>query len=172
MPEKGKNILKYSPGAKSLKASFIIYADLECILKEKQSYQNNPKDSYTERKAKHKPSGYSLSLNCSFDEIKNRWKFYRRKDCIEKFSEDLKKLATINYKEKEMIPLTDDEIKSYEKQKACHICKEEFCFDKNKKSEYALNHKVRDYCHYTGKFRGAAHNICNLRYKISLSFYN
>ena len=25
---------------------------------------------------------------------------------------------------------------------------------------------VRDYCHYTGKFRGAAHNICNLRYKI------
>ena len=26
--------------------------------------------------------------------------------------------------------------------------------------------KVRDHCHYTGKFRGAAHNICNLRYKI------
>ena len=70
-------------------------------------------------------------------------------------------------KEKEIIPLTDDEIKSYEKQKACHICKEGFCFDKNKKSEYALNHKVRDHCHYTGKFRGAAHNICNLRYKIS-----
>ena len=28
-----------------------------------------------------------------------------------------------------------------------------------------LNYKVRDHCHYTGKFRGAAHNICNLRYK-------
>ena len=27
-------------------------------------------------------------------------------------------------------------------------------------------HKVRDHCHYTGKFRGAAYNICNLRYKI------
>ena len=66
-----------------------------------------------------------------------------------------------------MIPLTDDEIKSYEKQKACHICKEGFCYDKNKKSEYALNHKVRDHCHYTGKSRGAAHNICNLRYKVS-----
>ena len=37
---------------------------------------------------------------------------------------------------------------------------------KNKKSEYALYHKVRDHCHYTGKFRGAAHNICNLRYKV------
>ena len=28
------------------------------------------------------------------------------------------------------------------------------------------NHKVRDPCHYTGKYRGAAHNICNLRYKV------
>ena len=28
------------------------------------------------------------------------------------------------------------------------------------------NYKVRDHCHYTGKYRGAAHSICNLRYKI------
>ena len=27
------------------------------------------------------------------------------------------------------------------------------------------HHKVRDHCHYTGKYRGATHNICNLRYK-------
>ena len=27
-------------------------------------------------------------------------------------------------------------------------------------------HKVRDHCHYTGKYRGAAYDICNLRYKI------
>ena len=26
-------------------------------------------------------------------------------------------------------------------------------------------HKIRDHCHYTEKYRGAAHNICNLRYK-------
>ena len=26
--------------------------------------------------------------------------------------------------------------------------------------------KVRDHCHYTGKYRGAAHNNCNLNYKI------
>ena len=38
------------------------------------------------------------------------------------------------------------------------------------------NYKVRDHCHYTGKYRGAAHNICNLRYKIpkeiSIVFHN
>ena len=28
------------------------------------------------------------------------------------------------------------------------------------------NYKVRDHCHYTGKHRGAAHNMCNLRYKV------
>ena len=28
-------------------------------------------------------------------------------------------------------------------------------------------HKVKDHCHYTGKYIGAAHDICNLRYKIS-----
>ena len=32
-----------------------------------------------------------------------------------------------------MIPLTKKEIKSYEKQKVCHICKKKFCYNKNKK---------------------------------------
>ena len=61
--------------------------------------------------------------------------FYRRKDCIGKFCKDLKELGTeiINFEEKEMIQLTNKEIKSYEKQKVCHICKKEFCDDKNKK---------------------------------------
>ena len=136
-----------------------------------QYCQNNPKNSYTEKKAKHKPSGYAWCSICSFDDTKNKRYFYRGKDCIEKFCKDLKELGTemINFKKKEMIPLTNKEIKSYEKQKVCHICKEEFCDDKNKK-------KVRDHCHYTGKFRGAAHSICNLRYKvpkkISVVFHN
>ena len=50
-----------------------------------------------------------------------------------------------------MILLTNKEINFYEKQTICHICKEKFCNVKNKK-------KVRDYCHYTEKFRGAAHS--------------
>ena len=76
----------------------------------------------------------------------------------------------INFKKKEMIPLTNKEIKSYEKQKVCYICEKMFCDDKNKKSEYDFYHKVRDHCHYTGKFRVAAHNICNLRYNIPKKF--
>ena len=92
---------------------------------------------------------------------KNRHCFYRGKDCIEKYCKDLKELGTeiINFEENEMIPLTNKEIKSYQKQEVCHICKEKFSNYKNKK-------KVRDHCHYTGKFRGAAHSECNLRYKV------
>ena len=59
MPEEDKNILKHTPGEKSLKVPFISYADLKYLLKKEQSYQNNPKNSYTERKARHKRSGYS-----------------------------------------------------------------------------------------------------------------
>ena len=125
---------------------------------------NNPKNSYTEKKAKHKPSGYAWCSICSFDDTKNRRYFYRGKDCIENFCKDLKELGTeiINSEELEMIPLTNKEIKSYEEQKVCYIYKRKFCYDKNNKSGYDLYHKVRDHCHYTGKFRGAAHNICNL----------
>ena len=65
-----------------------------------------------------------------------------------------------------MTTLTSDEISLYVSKKLCHICKGKFCYGKNKKSEYALYHNVRDHCHYTGKFREAAHSICNLRYKI------
>ena len=66
-----------------------------------------------------------------------------------------------------MVPLTCEENKSYKRQKSCYVCKKEFNTDKNDKNAVKLNHKVRDHCHYTGRYRGVSHNICNLRYKIS-----
>ena len=64
----------------------MMYYIIECLLKKQQSCQNNPENSYRQRKPKHKPSGYSFSLICPFDET--RRKFYRRKDCIENFCRD------------------------------------------------------------------------------------
>ena len=61
-----------------------------------------------------------------------------------------------------MIPLTKKEEKKHNKQEVCYICKKRFSTDDNNKKY----HKVRDHCHYTRKIRGAAHDICNLRYKI------
>ena len=57
-------MLKYNPGEKSLKAPFAIYLDLECLLRKEQSCQNNPEKSYTEKKAKHEPSGWPMFTRC------------------------------------------------------------------------------------------------------------
>ena len=65
-----------------------------------------------------------------------------------------------------MIPLPDNENNFYNEQKECHICKREFCYDKSEKNRFKLQQKIRNHCHYTGKFRGATHSICNLRYKV------
>ena len=57
MPNEDNKTLKYNHGEKSLKVLFIIYADLESLLEKMYSCQNNLTKSYTEKKAKHTPSG-------------------------------------------------------------------------------------------------------------------
>ena len=65
--------------------------------------------------------------------------------------EDVKKIA--NIKPKEMV-ITKEEEKQFDKATDCWICGEKLGNDC----------KVRDHCHYTGRYRGAAHNRCNLNY--------
>ena len=162
MPTKDNNIIKNNHGENSMKVPFIIYADLECLLEKMSTCINNPNESSTTKINKHTPLGYSIFTSCSFDESKNKLNYYRGKDCMKKFCKDLKEHATriINYEKKKIIPLTKKEKINYDDQQICYICKNEF--DKSDKK----HHKVRDHCHYTGKCRGAAHNICNLRYKV------
>ena len=162
MSNEENKIIKYNQGEKSIKLPFIIYADLECLLEKMNNCYNNPEESSTTEINKQTPSGYSLFTHCSFDETKNKLDYYRGEDCMKKLCKDLREHATkiINCEKKKMISLTIKEEIYHNKQKICYICKKEF--DTNDKKSY----KVRDHCHYTGKYRGAAHNICNSRYKI------
>ena len=155
-------IIKFNQGEKSTKLPFIIYADLGRLLEKISTCNNNPEESSTTEINKHTPSGYSLFTHCSFDKTKNKLDYYRGDHCMKKFCKDLREHATkiINYEKKKMIPLIKKEEKKHNKRKVCYMCKIEF--DTNDKKNY----KVRDHCHYMGKYRGAAHNICNLRYKI------
>ena len=92
---------------------------------------------------------------------------------MKRFCDDLKENVTriVNYETKPMIALTEEEKESYENQQQCHICEKEFCTDNNKEMR-----KVRDYCHYAEKYKGAAHSKCNLKYKtvkeIPVLFHN
>ena len=76
MPQWVEEILKYNPGEKSLKVPFAIYLDLECLLKKEQSSQNNPEKSYTEKNARHEPSGWAMFTRCSFDKKENKLNYY------------------------------------------------------------------------------------------------
>ena len=49
-PNDNNEILKYSHGEKSMRAPFVVYADLQCLLEKINSSQNNPEKSYTEKK--------------------------------------------------------------------------------------------------------------------------
>ena len=159
MPIKDNNIIKYNQGENSIKLPFVVYADLECLLQKISTCQNNPNESST---TEINPFGYSLFTHCSFDQTKNKLDHYRGKDCMKKSCKDLREHATeiISYEKKKMIPLTMKEKIHYNEQEICYTCKKEF--NKNDEKHY----KVRDHCHYSRKYRGAAHNICNLRYKI------
>ena len=164
MPNEDNKILKYNQGEKSIKSPFIIYADLECLLQKLSNCYNNPEESSATEINKYTPSGNLLFTHCSFDKTKNKLDYYRGEDCMKKFCLSLRERATkiINYEKKKMIPLTKKEEKKHNKQKVCYICKKEFNTDDSDKK----HHKVNDHCHYTGKYRDAAHNICNLRYRI------
>ena len=152
MATKNNNIIKYNHGEKYMKLPFVIYDDLECLLEKMSTCINNPNESSTAKINKHTPSGYSIFTHCSFDKSKNKLNYYRGKDCMKKFSKDLREHVSkiFNYEKKKMIPLTTEEKIYHNKQKICYICKKQF--NNNEKKNY----KVRDHCHYTGKYRGAA----------------
>ena len=65
--------------------------------------------------------------------------------------------------------------RSYENAKICYICKENLEINMWKKTDI-VTLEIRDHCHYTGRYRGAAHSKCNLKYgvskKISIAFHN
>ena len=64
-----------------------------------------------------------------------------------------------NFKKKKVKLLSEEQKHSYENAKMCYICKENFENKYLKDKKYC---KVRDHCHYTGEYRGAAHSICNM----------
>ena len=73
-----------------------------------------------------------------FVKSENQGKYYRGRDCMKMFCNDLKEQAMriINYEQKPMIQLTNEEKESYENQQICHICEREFCTDKDNKEEF------------------------------------
>ena len=114
--------------------------------------------SYTKQYQKHEPSSFCYYIKCFDDEVyAPKLVSYTAEDAAQKFVEMLEKDIKIiaNIPEKKMI-FGKEEKERFDKETKCWICNEEFNADKN--------YKVRDHCHFTGRYRGAAHNSCNLKY--------
>ena len=146
----------------SEKAPFAIYADFESFIKPMLSCNPDPNRSYTKKYQKHKPSGFSYYIKSLYEDVKKSEKrtYIKTKEeepdaedvFVKWLEEDVKEIANIEPKK---IIFTREDEKQFNTSSDCWICGEEI---KN------TNDKVRDHCHYTGRYRGAAHNSCNLKY--------
>ena len=105
-----------------------------------------------------------MSTIWTFDGIENNHDVYTGEYCTKMFCESLRRHAMeiINSEKKKMIQLTNKEYESYLNQTNCHIHLSIIKYTNDKKY-----HKIKDYCHHTGKHVGAVHSICNLQYSIS-----
>ena len=167
MPEEGSTV-SFKNHWRSERVPFIIYADTESLLKPIQNCDLDPEKKYTQKYQKHEPISFSYYIKCSYDNIlfNEEPRTYTGIDAMEKFvdwlEEDVKRIA--NIPNVSMIFGKEEEDR-FNKATKCWICEDELGED-----------KVRDHCHYTGRYRGAAHNKCNLKYKkpkfIPVVFHN
>ena len=159
MPKRNP-IVHYSDGQYQFKVPFMMYPDFESILEPIQGTSNNPNISSTRGVNIHKPSEWCIYSKFSYGDVTNPLTEYRGPDCVEKVCEHIiseaKRLYN-SFPEKPMAPLTKSQLKEYARATKCHICFNPFSEKKK---------KVRDHCHYSGLYRGAAHSSCNLQYKI------
>ena len=163
LPEKGSSIGFRHPGRK-MRVPFVIYADFESYIKPIYTCGPDEKKSFTKEYQKHTPSSFCYYIKC-FDENVYKGKLVtytamsETDDVAGKFVESIGK-DVIDIYERTKFPkkivMTDEDEKNYNDSKVCHICEEELEDDD----------KVKDHCHLTGKYRGAAHDDCNKKYRV------
>ena len=152
--------LEFVDGQSLFKAPFAMYYDLESLLPPIPTNRRDPNVPYMDLINQHIPCGWNVRSKFAYGEVKNPETSYRGSDCIKTLCEHFISETHRLYKsfpEKPMDPLSIKEQIEYMKSTGCHICFKNFKQD---------NPKVRDHCHYTGKYRGPAHNNCNLRYRV------
>ena len=129
---------------------------------------NDREKSWAIKINEHTPSVYSSLTHCSFDLTKNKFDCYKVKDFMNKFCKDLKEKAKkkINYDKNKWYHTLMKKISLIKTKKYVIDAKKGISIDDDNKKY----HNVRDHCHYTGKYRGAAHSVCSLRYKTPKTF--
>ena len=159
MPKEGSSI-SFKHHNRSIKVPFVVYADFEAFTKEIKTIPQNDRVAFTQKYQHHQPSGFCYKIvgqnikRCVLFRATENEDVSRK--FVEMLEEDIKKIFQQFNFSKKMVPLTTQELREFLKAPICWICQKRF--EENDK-------KVRDHDHFTGKFRGAAHNQCNLQFK-------
>ena len=164
MPDKNNNTLKYNNFHKQQPVPFVIYADFEAITEKISGCQPNNNKSYTEAYQKHTDCGFGYKVVCCYDDKYSQpLKIYRGEKAVYTFLEYM--LDEVKYCKKVIkkefnkpLKMTKEDEKEFKKAKECHICNIKYNDD---------DIKVRDHCHITGKYRGSAHQECNLQLRVN-----
>ena len=162
LPKPGTT-LHFKNYVRSMRVPFVVYADFESFTHGVDTCQPHPNESYTKKYQKHAPSGFCYYIKCFDDSVYSQELVEYTKQSededvaqifVDKLEQNIKDIYTKFKFPKKMIYTKEDKRKFKEATK-CWICKEDLGDD-----------KVRDHCHLTGMFRGAAHNKCNLQYRM------
>ena len=162
MPEKGDKVY-FKNHHKQLPVPFVIYADFEALTEKIHGCQPNNEKSYTEAYQKHTDCGYGYKVVCCYDDKYTKpVQIHRGENAVYKFMENM--LEEVNWCKSKMkkhfnkpLKMTKENEIDFQKAIKCHICDQQYT-DKDI--------RVRDHCHITGKFRGSAHQDCNLKLQI------
>ena len=169
--------MKFKQHYRKLRCPFVVYADFECLTEEVE--KPTDKDIKTYNYQKHKPCGFMLNMVNAVDNTNYEY-LYRGSDAVDVFCnkvneirEDIKE----RMQENKEIHMTDEDKADFKNATHCFICGEAFKKNYKNEKEAEKYKKVRDHCHFTGKYRGCAHSICNLNYcnryfKIPVFFHN
>ena len=158
MPEEEKNKLAFQNYHKQLPVPFIIYADCEALTTKIAGPELDPLKSNTQKTQHHEACGYSyVVVRC--DGETSPPTVYRGPDTMERFlkslqEEERKIKATLA--NPQAMRMTPEDRRTHNNSTHCHVCAGPLASD-----------SVRDHCHITGKYRGAAHNACNLKLRIN-----
>ena len=163
MPTKDNSLLKFNNYHKQQPTPFVIYADIEALLQKVERGQPDSNESYTERFQRHIDCGSAYKVVCCYDDKYSKdICIYRGENAVHKFLEQM--LEEVNYCKdivkrefNKPLKMTDDDELSFRLEDKCHICDNRYT-DKDI--------RVRDHCHITGKYRGSAHQECNLKLRI------
>ncbi|GFY67148.1 uncharacterized protein TNIN_416021 [Trichonephila inaurata madagascariensis] len=159
MPTQEEKWLEFSNHKFKLPVPYVIYADLECIQEKISSCEQDPKISSTESIAKHVPCGFAYVIVGPDGAMIKPPTVFRGKNAIDQFltkllDEEKSILDTLRYVKPMVFSMTDEE--NFKSSTLCSIC------------ENPLNgDAVRDHDHLSGAYRGAAHNSCNLNFKLA-----